>query len=62
MPKKKDCEKDLDYLESLTYELDNATDFNSVTEIYNEISESLLFNDNLEKISGKTQKEKCFYF
>lgn len=54
---KKDCEKDLDYLESLTYELDNATDFNSVTEIYNEISESLLFNDNLEKISGKTQKK-----
>ena len=54
---KKDCEKELDYLESLTYELDNATDFNSVTEIYNEISESLLFNDNLEKISGKTQKK-----
>lgn len=57
---KKDCEKELDYLESLTYELDNATDFNSVTEIYNEISESLLFNDNLEKISGKTQKKSVF--
>ena len=38
---KKDSEKELDYLESLIYELDNANDLDSVNEIYNEISENI---------------------
>ena len=52
---KKDSEKELDYLESLIYELDNANDLDSVNEIYNEISENLLFNDNTNLKSNKMQ-------
>ena len=36
---KKDAEQELNYLESLIYEIDNAQDIDSVNEIYNEISE-----------------------
>ena len=56
---KKDSEKELDYLESLIYELDNANDLDSVNEIYNEISENILFNDNTNlKSNGKMQNKE----
>ena len=56
---KKDAEKELDYLESLIYELDNANDLESVNEIYNEISENILFNDNSTlKIRNKNQNKE----
>lgn len=55
---KKDSEKELDYLGSLIYELDNAIDLDSVNEIYNEISENILFNDNTSlKSNSKTQSK-----
>lgn len=54
---KKDSEKELDYLESLIYELDNANDLDSVNEIYNEISENILFNDNTNLKSNKKQSK-----
>ena len=55
---KKDSEKELDYLGSLIYELDNAIDLDSVNEIYNEISENILFNDNTSlKANSKTQSK-----
>lgn len=52
---KKDTEEELNYLESLIYEIDNAQDIDSVNEIYNEISENILFNDNIKK-NKKTSK------
>ena len=55
---KKDSEKELDYLGSLIYELDNAVDLDSVNEIYNEISENILFNDNTSlKANSKNQNK-----
>jgi len=55
---KKDSEKELDYLGSLIYELDNAKDLDSVNEIYNEISENILFNDNTSlKTNSKKQSK-----
>ena len=53
---KKDSEKELDYLGSLIYELDNANDLDSVNEIYNEISENILFNDTFK--SSKNNKKE----
>lgn len=53
---KKDTEKELDYLGSLIYELDNANDINSINEIYNEISENILFNDNFKNNNKKNRK------
>ena len=53
---KKDAEKELNYLGSLIYELDNANDIDAINEIYNEISENILFNDNL-KNTKNTKKE-----
>lgn len=55
---KKDSEKELDYLGSLIYELDNAKDLDSVNEIYNVISENILFNDNTSlKANSKNQNK-----
>ena len=53
---KKDSEKELDYLGSLIYELDNANNLDSVNEIYNEISENILFNDTFK--SSKNNKKE----
>ena len=55
---KKDSEKELDYLGSLIYELDNAKDLDSVNEIYNEISENILFNDNTSLKSNSKNQNK----
>lgn len=56
---KKDSEKELDYLGSLIYELDNAKDLDSVNEIYNEISENILFNDNTSlKANSRNQSKE----
>ena len=55
---KKDSEKELDYLGSLIYELDNAKDLDSVNDIYNEISENILFNDNINLKSNFKNQSK----
>lgn len=52
---KKEANKELNYLESLIYELENANDIDSLNDIYNEISENILFNDNFKK-SNKNNK------
>lgn len=54
---KKEAEQELNYLESLIYSLDNANDINSVNDIYNEISENILFNDNFKQSKTNTKKE-----
>ena len=42
---KKETEKELDYLESLLYELDNCNNIDEVDDVYKEVSENILFND-----------------
>ena len=55
---KKDAEKELNYLGSLIYELDNATDIDAINEIYNEISENILFNDNIKQNKNSNKNIK----
>ena len=54
---KKEAEQELNYLESLIYSLDNANDIEALSDIYNEISENILFNDNF-KVPKKTTKKE----
>lgn len=49
---KKDTEKDLNYIESLVFSIENSTTISEIDEIYTELSESALFKDVL------TQKNK----
>lgn len=53
---KTDAERELDYLESIIYELDNATSITDLEEIDNEISENVLFKNNLSKSNVKKNK------
>lgn len=53
-----DTEKELDYLESLLYELDACTKIEEVDDVYNEISENFLFNDLSELNKIKTKKNQ----
>ena len=53
---KKEATRELDYLESIIYELENATTISDLEEIDNEISENVLFK-NTTKIS-KVKKNK----
>lgn len=55
---KKDAEKELNYLGSLIYELDNATDIDAINEIYSEISENILFNDNIKQNKSSNKNIK----
>lgn len=53
--------KELDYIESIVYELENAFSLNDVTEIFEEISENHIFKDKTSKnqnTSKKTQIKK----
>ena len=45
---KKEAQKELNYLESIIYELETAKTVSDIDEIYSEISESSLF-DNIKK-------------
>ena len=49
---KQESKSELDYIESIIYELESAQTLDEVTEIYNEISESNLF-ENIKKKSKK---------
>ncbi len=59
---KDETTKELSYLESLVYELDNCHNVSEIDEIYSEISENILFNDiskkRFEKKSNFTKKKK----
>ncbi len=52
--------KDIDYIESVIYELENSSNIDDVELIYEEISENSLFSDKLKtkKSSNKKQKAK----
>ena len=51
---KQDTQKELDYLESIMYELENSKTTNDIADIFEEISENVLFNDMI----GKTKSNK----
>ena len=51
---KQDTQKELDYLESIVYELENSKTTNDIADIFEEISENVLFNDMI----GKTKSNK----
>lgn len=56
---KKDTLKELDYIESVVYELENCTTIDEVVSIYDEISESEIFKEKTSKVnSSKKQKIK----
>lgn len=54
---KKETIKELDYIESVVYELENCTSINDVTEIFEEISENEIFKEKTTK-SNNTKKSK----
>ncbi len=57
---KNETEKELDYLESLLYELDNCNNLTDLDSVYTEISENILFNDysKLTKFKKKNYTDK----
>lgn len=55
---KKETNKELDYLESLIQEMDNCSNINDVDEVYNEISENILFSDVNFKNKHKKDKKQ----
>ena len=54
---KKDALKELDYIESLIYAIGNADTYDALDNIYEEISESILFNDHIKNTNSKKSKE-----
>lgn len=54
---KKETLKELDYIESVVYELENCSSLNDVTEIFEEISENDIFKEKTAKTSN-TKKSK----
>ena len=57
---KNETEKELDYIGSIVYELENSTCVEDVQEIFEEISENVVFKEKLKKKEkkGKTSKRK----
>lgn len=61
---KEETIRDIDYIESVIYEFDNAKSIEDIETIYEEISENSLFADKLKikssskKVSGKNKKAK----
>ena len=55
---KKEAESELDYLESIIYELDNAKTIGDIDEIYSEINENPLFERSHLKSNTKITKQK----
>ena len=53
---KKEATKELDYLESIVYELEDATTISDLEEIDNEISENVLFKNNFKASNVKKNK------
>lgn len=54
---KKETEEELQYIESIIYELEYAKDIQEVNEIYNEISENPIFKDYIQ-LNNKTNHKK----
>lgn len=54
---KKDTEKDLNYIESLVFSIENSNTISEIDEIYTELSESALFKDVLSNRNKSTNKK-----
>ena len=54
---KKETEEELQYIESIIYELEYAKDIQEINEIYNEISENPIFKDYIQS-NNKTSSKK----
>ena len=50
---KVEAKRDIDYLESIIYELENSKNISDINEIYNELSESTIFSETLKKPNKK---------
>ena len=58
---KEETEKELVYIESIVYELESATTIDEVTNIFEEISENIIFKDKIsstKKTNAKVKKSK----
>ena len=55
---KNEAEKELNYLESILYELSDSTTIDGLNEVYEEISENILFSDtsSMDKIKAKRNR------
>lgn len=54
---KKETELELDYIESVVYELENSSTLADLEQIYAEISESSIFKDSFNKSKNKKKKQ-----
>lgn len=54
---KKETEIELQYIESIIYELDSAKTLEEVDEIYNELSDSVIFKDYIQTNKNKNNKK-----
>ena len=54
---KKETEQELDYIQSIVYELESANTIEEIAEIYEEISENVVFKNN-SNINNKNAKNK----
>ena len=55
---KKETEKELNYIESIVYELENSTTLEDVEDIFEEISENIIFKEKLKKKEKKNKISK----
>ena len=58
---KKETEKELSYIESIIYELETASTIEEITNIFEEISENVIFKDKIsykKKDNSKIKKSK----
>ena len=55
---KLESQQELDYLESIIYELENSSTIEDIDEIYSEICENVLFKDNIQKNNSVVKKNK----
>lgn len=55
---KLETEKELDYIESIVYELENSTTLEDVQDIFEEISENVVFKEKLKKKEKKNKVSK----
>lgn len=55
---KVETEQDLDYIQSVVYELENATSIEDIADIYSELSENVIFKTNSNINNDKSLKNK----
>ncbi len=55
---KKDTANEIDYIESIIYELENAKNISDIHAIYEEISENIIFKDTLKINNSMVKKNK----